>query len=75
MKVGRLVINIEILGRKAPPMIENPRLQPGQKGWTLHQCPDKTPCKTDRGGCASGWCAHFRIEPDHFDGTPRFVKE
>lgn len=75
MKLGRLVIRIEVLGKKAPEMIDNPRDDIGSGHWSLHKCPDKSECRIGAGGCAGGWCSHFRVEPDAHDGTPRYIKE
>lgn len=36
-----------------------------QPGWKLHRCPDGQQCRTSHpGGCASGWCGHFGVQPE-----------
>lgn len=72
-KIGRLKINlgIELLGQKAT-LPENPAPVPGESDWKLHRCADGQQCRDDiPGGCAGGWCSHFKVKPDE-EGVSRF---
>lgn len=44
------------------------------RGWKLHRCADGHQCRASiGGGCASGWCAHYEVQPDEV-GVPRFPR-
>lgn len=66
----RITMSYELRGKVATlPKNED---YSGQDEWKLHRCADGGQCRASvGGGCASGWCMEFNVQPDE-DGTPRY---